>query len=109
MKLNQSTLTPIPSSSDLLSLKTQPMSQSLQKLVRRSSVSSTGQKRNSYIANQRRQSLFTLNNDCYIKPTSSSLSIPLLYNTLNTFFQTTQKMEDEIMLPSRLKDMPVEG
>jgi hypothetical protein len=110
MKLNESTLTPINSSPDLRSLKSQPMSQSIQKLARRSSVSSTTQKQNLYVANQRRQNLSPINNNLVTKSTiSSSFSIPLLLNTMNTFFQATQIMEDEIMLPIKLKDMPVKG
>ena len=86
------------------------MSQSLQKLARRSSVLSAIQKQNSYIANQRRQNLSPVNNNLITNSTiSSSFSIPLLLNTMNTFIQTTQIMEDEIMLPIKLKDMPVEG
>ena len=85
------------------------MSQSIQKQVRRASVSSTGSKPNLSLANQRRPNLSGLNNNFLTPSTSSLFSVPLLISTMNTFFQATQSMEDEIMLPSRLKDMPVEG
>ena len=35
--------------------------------------------------------------------------VPLLADTINKFFQATTKMEEEILLPSRLKDLPLEG
>jgi len=109
MQLNESIITPSNTSSDLHSLQSQPMSQSIQKPVGRSSVSGTAQKRNSYTANQHRQTLVTINSDLLTQRTSSSFLMPLLIDTMNTFFQTVQTMEEEIMLPSRLKDMPVEG
>ncbi|UJR13824.1 hypothetical protein I4U23_000835 [Adineta vaga] len=61
------------------------------------------QKQNQYIANQRRQSLEVLNN----RTRNSRLS-SILPDTLNEFFQATQNMEDEILLPTRLKDMNID-
>ena len=57
-------------------------------------------KRNQYITNQRRQNLRMLN--------TRRLS-SLLLDTMNECVQTVQNMEDEILLPIRLKDMPVDG
>ena len=104
MKVNESTLTPINSTSDL-----QQMSQSTQNRVRRASASSTTQRQNVYIVNQRRQNLSALNNDLLTRSTQLSFTIPILMDTMNTFFQSIKTMEEEIMLPSKLKDMPVEG
>ncbi|CAF0756068.1 unnamed protein product [Adineta ricciae] len=56
-------------------------------------------KSNQYIANQRRQSLRMLNN----RRLSS-----LLLDTMNECVQTIQNMEDEILLPIRLKDMSID-
>jgi len=84
------------------------MTQSIPNLSRRSSSSGTSQKQPVF-NNQRRQTLAALNPDVINPSKSSSFSVPLLNNTINTFIQTTQTMEDEIMLPLRLKDMPVEG
>jgi len=38
----------------------------------------------------------------------STLSKPLVTGAIDTFFQATKIMEEEIMLPSKLKDMPIE-
>jgi hypothetical protein len=107
MKFDESSITQKTNSPDLSS--SQSMSRAIPKLNRRLSVSSTTQKPNKYNNNQRRQTLAAINNDFLTQRTSSSFSVPLLINTMNTFFQSTQMMEEEIMLPSRLKDMPVEG
>ncbi|CAF0775482.1 unnamed protein product [Adineta ricciae] len=56
-------------------------------------------KRNQYIIDQRRQSLRMLN--------TRRLS-SLLLDTMNECIQTIQNMEDEILLPVRLKDMPTD-
>ena len=85
------------------------MSQSIQQLAKRSSVPSRVPKRNLYITNQRRQTLPASSHDFLTKSTLASFSMSLLINSMNAFFQTIQTMEDEIMLPSRLKDIPVEG
>jgi len=109
MKLEDSpssTMTPTNSSANLPLNKQR---QSQQKLVRRwSSSSSTKQRRNQYLALQRRQNINGIKDFSSIHPTSSSLTMPLVTNAMNTFFQATKIMEDEIMLPSKLKDMPVE-
>jgi len=109
MKFNNAVITPKSSSADLVSSSLQHTPPSIPKPSRQSSVSSTTKTRNQYIANQRRQNLSAINNDFLIQPSSSSpFSVPLLIDTMNTFFQTAQSMEEEIMLPSRLKDVPVE-
>jgi len=108
MRINNSIITPKASSADLLSSNSRRVPQSIPKLSRQSSVTSSTHKQNQYIANQRRQNLSAVNNDFLIQGTSSSFSVPLLIDTMNTFFQTTNSMEEEIMLPSKLKDMPVE-
>jgi hypothetical protein len=95
-------------STDLFPSKLQPMPQTNPKLARRASVSSTTHKQNQYIINQRRQNLSAINNNFFNQNRSSSFSVPLLIDIMNTFYQTAQIMEEEIMLPSRLKDMPVE-
>jgi hypothetical protein len=109
MKLNDSVLKPRNSSPNILSSRSQQMSQVNVLPVRRSSVSSTTQKPNVYIANQRRQNLSAINDEFHLPRPSSTFSVPLLINTMNKFFQVTHTMEEEIMLPLRLKDMPVEG
>lgn len=87
------------------------MSQTNPKLIRRLSVASatSTSKKNRYISNQRRQTFAAVNNQFLNQNTSSSFSIPLLIDTMNTFHRTAEEMEEEIMLPLRLKDMPVEG
>jgi hypothetical protein len=95
-------------SSDIFPLKLQAMPQANPKYVRRASMACTNQKQNQYISNQRRQSLMAINNN-FFSPNRSTFSVPLLIDTMNTFYQSIQIMEEEIMLPSRLKDMPVEG
>ncbi|CAF0727343.1 unnamed protein product [Rotaria sordida] len=77
------------------------------KLIRQSSSASTIQRRNQNMIYQRRQNIGT-NNDLLNQHTPSIFSVPLLTGVMNDFFQATKIMEDEIMLPSRLKDMPVE-
>lgn len=79
------------------------------KLLRQSSSGSTTQRRNQYLTYQRRQNLSATNNDFLNQHTQSNFSVPLLSGAMNDFFQATKIMEDEIMLPSRLKDMPVDG
>jgi hypothetical protein len=78
------------------------------KLIRQSSSGSTIQRRNQYMAYQRRQNM-PATNDFLNQHTPSKFSVPLLTGAMNEFFQATKVMEDEIMLPSRLKDMPVDG
>lgn len=107
MRFNNSIITQNNSSAGLLSSHSQKLSQSILKLTNQSSESSTKQRRNQYIANQRRQNLLAINNDFLVQRTSS-FSVPLLMDTINTFFQATQCMEEEITLPSRLKDIPVD-
>ncbi|CAF0740494.1 unnamed protein product [Rotaria sp. Silwood1] len=77
------------------------------KLVRQSSSTSTIQRRNQNIMYQRRQNI-TTNNDLLNQHTPSTFFVPLVTGALNNFFQATKVMEDEIMLPSRLRDMPVD-
>jgi hypothetical protein len=61
------------------------------------------------MAYQRRQNISATSNDFLNQHTPSKFSVPLLTGAMNDFFQSTKIMEDEIMLPSRLKDMPVDG
>jgi len=102
MKLEDSpatTMTPTNTSPNLL-----PKQQANQKLIRQSSSASSIQRRNQYMVYQYRHNLSVTNNDY----TSSKFPVPLLSGAMNEFFQATKIMEDEIMLPSRLKDMPVD-
>ncbi|CAF4166781.1 unnamed protein product [Rotaria sordida] len=109
MTSSSTTMTPTNSSPDLISSKLQQQtSQPFQKLVRRSSTSNPIQKQNSYTTTQRRLTHATINNDFLNARASPSLCSPLLIDTINNFFQATKTMEEEIMLPSRLKDMSVE-
>jgi len=78
------------------------------KLMRQSSTASTIQRRNQYIAYQRRQNVATTSNDLLSQNAPSNFSVPLLTGAMNEFFQATKIMEDEIMLPTKLKDMPVD-
>jgi hypothetical protein len=106
MKLEDSptsTITPTNSSPNLF-----PKQQINNKLMRQSSSASTIQRRNQYMAYQRRQNLSATSNDFLIQHTPSTFSVPLLSGAMNEFFQATKIMEDEIMLPSRLKDMPAD-
>jgi hypothetical protein len=107
MKLEDSptsTITPTNSSPNLFAKQ-----QINNKLMRQSSSASTIQRRNQYMAYQRRQNLSATSNDFLIQHTPSTFSVPLLSGAMNEFFQATKIMEDEIMLPSRLKDMPADG
>jgi hypothetical protein len=62
------------------------------------------------MAHQRRQNTAAAtSNDFLNQNTPSTFVVPLLSGVMNEFFQATKIMEDEIMLPSRLKDMPVDG
>jgi hypothetical protein len=100
MKLEDSSspqMTPTNSSPNLLA------KQANNKLIRQASTSSGIQRRDRYMTFQRRQSIVGTNND---QP--STFSVPLLAGAMNEFFQATKIMEDEIMLPSRLKDMAIE-
>jgi hypothetical protein len=106
MKLEDSpatTMTPTNSSPSL-----QSKQQINQKLMRQSSSNSAVQRRNQYMAYQRRQNLNTTNNDFLNQNSQSKFSVPLLSSSMNEFFQATKVMEDEIMLPTRLKDMPID-
>ncbi len=107
MKLEDSptsALTPTNSSPTLLTKQ-----QLNNKLARNLSSASTIQRRNQYMAYQRRQNISATSNDFLTQHAPSKLSVPLLSSSMNEFFQATKVMEDEIMLPSRLKDMPVDG
>lgn len=77
------------------------------KLSRQAS-SSSSIRRNQYMAHQRRQNIATTSNDFLNQNTSSKFSVPLLAGAMNEFFHATKIMEDEIMLPTKLKDMPVD-
>jgi hypothetical protein len=103
-------MTPTNSSPNLL-LSKQPNQQQQvnNKLMRQSSSVSTIQRRNQYIAYQRRQNIAPKSIDFHNQHTPSKFSVPLLSGAMNEFFQATKIMEDEIMLPSRLKDMTVDG
>jgi hypothetical protein len=109
MQVNDSVMTTTNAASDLISSESQPMFQTIQKPIRRASVSSTTQKRNSSNINQRRQNLTATNSEFLTQRPSSSFRVPLLINTIDSFFKATQNMEDEIMLPTRMKDMPCDG
>jgi hypothetical protein len=105
MKLEDSStpqMTPTNSSPNLLAKQ-----QVNNKLIRQASTSSNIQRRDRYMAYQRRQNLAGTSNDLMNQP--STFSVPLLSGAMNEFFQATKIMEDEIMLPSRLKDMAVDG
>jgi hypothetical protein len=58
---------------------------------------------------QRRQNMASTTHDFLNQHTPSTLSVPILTGAMNDFFQATKVMEEEIMLPSRLKDMTVDG
>jgi len=96
-------MTPTNSSSNLLHKQ-----QVNNKVNRQSSSASTIQRRNQYMAYQRRQNISGINNDFHNQHIPSKFSVPLLSGAMNEFFQATKIMEDEIMLPTRLKDMPVD-
>lgn len=107
MKLEDSpasVMTPTNSSPNLLHKQ-----QINNKLARQSSSGSNTQRRNQYMAYQRRQNIAATSNDFLHQHTPSKFSVPLLSGAMNEFLQATKIMEDEIMLPSRLKDMPVDG
>jgi hypothetical protein len=107
MKLEDSpmsAMTPTNSSPNLLHKQ-----QVNNKLYRQISSASTTQRRNQYMAHQRRQNTAATSNDFLNQNTPSTFAVPLLSGVMNEFFQATKIMEDEIMLPSRLKDMPVDG
>jgi hypothetical protein len=106
MKLEDSptsAMTPTNSSPNLLTKQ-----QVNNKLMRQSSSVSTIQRRNQYIAYQRRQNVATTSNDLLNQNAPSNFSVPLLAGAMNEFFQATKVMEDEVMLPTKLKDMPVD-
>jgi hypothetical protein len=106
MKLEDSpmsAMTPTNSSPNLLHKQ-----QVNNKLYRQISSASTTQRRNQYMAHQRRQNTAATSNDFLNQNTPSTFAVPLLSGVMNEFFQATKIMEDEIMLPSRLKDMPVD-
>ena len=109
MKLEDSSnpmLTPTNSSPPTLHLS---KSQTNSKLTRQTSSASNTQRRRHYMAHQRRQNLASTNNELLVQHTPSTFSAPLLTGAMHDFFQATKIMEDEIMLPSRLRDMPVDG
>lgn len=67
------------------------------------------QRRNQNNVYQRRPIIPGCSRDLTNHSSSSTCSVPLLNSAMNDFFQATKVMEDEVMLPSRLKDMPVDG
>lgn len=79
------------------------------KSARPSTSASSLSRRHPYTAHQRRQNLLAANNELLVQHSSANFSVPLLTSAMQNFFQATKTMEDEIMLPSRLKDMPVDG
>ena len=109
MKLEDSPMTPTNSSPSLLLSKPPAVSQVNYRLTRQPSTASNIQRRNQYMAHQRRQNTAAMSSDFLNQHTPSTFSVPLLTGSMNDFFQATKVMEDEIMLPSRLKDMPVDG
>ena len=58
---------------------------------------------------RRRPNLSTATNELLVQHPPSNFSVPLLTSAMQDFFQATKIMEDEIMLPSRLRDMPIDG
>ncbi|CAF1338869.1 unnamed protein product [Adineta steineri] len=84
------------------------MSQSIQKPVRQLSLTSTIRKKNQSINNQHRHSLSAIKTDSRNRRLATSFSIPVLLDTMDEFFQATRNMEDEIMLPTKLKDISVD-
>ncbi|CAF5225699.1 unnamed protein product, partial [Rotaria magnacalcarata] len=107
MKLENSTrsaMTSKDSSSNLCSQQ-----QINNKLTRQYSSSSMIQRRNQNVAYPRRQNIPATSSDLLNHSSSSAFVVPLLNGAMNEFFQATKIMEDEVMLPSRLKDMPVDG
>ena len=103
-------MTPTNSSPNVLLFKQPANNNNNNKLARQSSTASTTNRRNQYIAHQRRENMVAAtSNDLLPQHTPSKFSVPLLAGAMGEFFQATKVMEDEIMLPSRLKDMPVDG
>jgi len=106
------TLSDSSTSSSMIPINTSPnllhKQQVNNKLIRQSSSASTIQRRNQYMAYQRRQNISGISNDFHNQHIPSKFSVPLLSGAMNEFFQATKIMEDEIMLPTRLKDMPVD-
>lgn len=82
--------------------------QNSQKLTRQTSSANSLQRRNNYLSKSRRQTLGLIGNDFHHQHAPSTSTTPLLNGAINEFFQATKVMEDEIMLPSRLKDMPAD-
>ena len=97
------------SSSDLLQSRQTTLVGSNQKYMRRASLNTTTQKQSTHLVNSRRPDLTAVGNDFLTQRSSSNFSAPRLVGVMNKFFQASQTMEEEIMLPSRLKDMPIEG
>lgn len=86
-----------------------PIQQSITNgFTRTSSSASMIQRRNPSTKYSRRQTGGTLNNDLVNQHKPSTDSVPLLATAMHDFFQATKVMEDEVMLPSRLRDMPVD-
>ncbi len=77
--------------------------------LNRQSSNTSANRRKQYMAYQRRQNIAATSNDFLNQNTPSKFSVPLLTGAMNEFFQATKIMEDEIMLPTRLKDMQVDG
>ena len=109
VKPKLSTMKSTNSSSDLLQSRQVSPIGSNPKSMRRASLNITSQRQNTHFVNPRRPNLSAVRNDFLSQNTSSTFSIPILVDVMNKFFQATQTMEEEIMLPSRLKDMPIEG
>lgn len=108
MKLNNLSITPKNSSPDLLSSTTTKRSQSVPKLARQPSIQSSTYKQTSSVSNSRRRTTANKNNDYFARRSTPAFSVPLLVDTMNAFYEAADTMEEEIMLPSRLKDMPVD-
>ncbi|CAF3399242.1 unnamed protein product [Rotaria socialis] len=66
------------------------------------------QRRNQNVAYPRRQNIPATSSDLLNHSSSSTFVVPLLNGAMDEFFHVTKIMEDEVMLPSRLKDMPVD-
>lgn len=83
--------------------------QNSQKLTKHTSSAGSFQRRSNHAVQARRQTLGFVGNDFLHQHGPSTSATPMLTSAINEFFQTTKVMEDEIMLPSRLKDMPADG
>jgi len=108
MKLEDSTptaMTPTNSSANFLISKPSVSSQSSGFSRQSSTGSSIQRQKKQYLVQQRRQNAKTSND---FSMHTSATTKPLVTHAINSFFQATKVMEDEIMLPSKLKDMAVD-